>query len=104
MEEIIIGYQGTELSNNHMAARHFAEQNGWPESCLRPLITAEAVLDSLFARARSAAVSSPAGTVTVTFRSTAISLPCVSISWTAGKPTSTIASFQKTSRWRRSIS
>jgi len=47
MEEIIIGYQGTELSNNHMAARHFAEQNGWPESCLRPLITAEAVLDSL---------------------------------------------------------
>ena len=47
MEEIIIGYQGTELSNNHMAARHFAEQNGWPESCLRPLITAEAVLDAL---------------------------------------------------------
>jgi len=47
MEEIIVGYQGTELSNNHIAARHFAEQNGWPESCLRPLITAEAVLDSL---------------------------------------------------------
>lgn len=47
MEYPIIGYQGTKLSNNHMAARHFAEKNGWPESCLRPLITAEAVLEAL---------------------------------------------------------
>jgi len=45
--EPIVGYQGTEGSNNHAAARHFAKKYGWREDQLRPLVTGKNLFSAL---------------------------------------------------------
>lgn len=46
-QKVIIGYQGAENSNNHMAAIYFAEKYGWENAQLRPLVSGANVAAAL---------------------------------------------------------
>lgn len=46
-QNIIVGYQGAENSNNHAAAIHFAEKYAWPGAELRPLVSGRNVVKAL---------------------------------------------------------
>ncbi len=46
-QKVIIGYQGVENSNNHMAAIYFAEKHAWAHPELRPLVSGANVAAAL---------------------------------------------------------
>ena len=45
--KVIIGYQGAENSNNHMAAVYFAEKYAWEDAELLPLVSGAHVAEAL---------------------------------------------------------
>lgn len=47
MSRLIIGYQGSQGSNNHAAAMHFAETHNWPDAELRPMVCGKGVIEGL---------------------------------------------------------
>lgn len=47
MKNLVIGYQGSENSNNHAAAIYFAKTHGWENAELRPMVCGANVIAGL---------------------------------------------------------